>query len=141
MRHQKRTVKLGRTSQHRDAMLANMACSLIKYGRITTTLAKAKALRPLAEKMVTLGKKGDLHHRRLAMRNLKQESMVKKLFTDIAPRFKDRKGGYTRILKLGPRDSDSAFMALIEWVDFVAPVVAEPTETKESKPVPERKSE
>ncbi|MFH1067049.1 MAG: 50S ribosomal protein L17 [bacterium] len=133
MRHLKRTVKLGRTSQHRDSMLACMACSLIQHGRITTTLAKAKALRPVAEKIVTLGKKGALHHRRLAVAKLGQESAVKKLFAEIAPRFKERTGGYTRILKLGWRPSDAAAMALIEWVDYTAPVA------KTEKPAAEKK--
>lgn len=126
MRHRVKTVKLGRTSQHRDAMLANMVGSLIHHNRITTTLAKAKAVRPLAEKIVTLGKKGTLHHRRLALAKLGDRAAVKKLFAEIAPRFQERKGGYTRILKLGPRRSDAAPMALIEWVDHVA-VVAEET--------------
>ena len=117
MRHQKKTVKLGRTASHRDAMLANQVCSLIEHKRIKTTLAKAKAVRPLAEKMVTLGKRGDLHARRLAAGYLGQKDAVKKLFADIAPRAADRKGGYTRIIKLGQRLSDSAPMAYIEWVD------------------------
>ncbi|MFZ4599076.1 MAG: 50S ribosomal protein L17 [Terrimicrobiaceae bacterium] len=119
MRHRKNTVKLGRTTAHRDAMLANQVCSLIEHQRIKTTLAKAKAVRPLAEKMVTLGKRGDLHARRLAAGALGQKDAVKKLFTEIAPRAATRKGGYTRIVKLGPRASDSAPMAYIEWVDSV----------------------
>jgi large subunit ribosomal protein L17 len=109
-------------------MLANMAGSLIEHNRITTTLAKAKALRPVAEKLVTLGKKGGLHSRRVALSKLiNNEDWVKKLFGDIAPRFKERNGGYTRILKLGPRNSDAAPMALIEWVDHVveAPAAAD----------------
>ncbi|MDQ6655680.1 MAG: 50S ribosomal protein L17 [Verrucomicrobiota bacterium] len=123
MRHQKKTVKLGRTAEHRKALLANQVCSLIEHQRIKTTLAKAKAVRPLAEKMVTLGKKGSLHARRTALATLRQADHVKKLFEDIAPRTVDRKGGYTRIVKLGARKSDSAPMAFIEWVD--AAVVAE----------------
>ena len=124
MRHRAKTVKLGRKSQHRDSMLANMAGSLILHGRIKTTLSKAKALRPVAEKLLTLGKKGGLHHRRLALSKLANNNdWVKKLFAEIAPRFKDRSGGYTRILKLGPRNSDSAPMAFVEWVD-TAPAVA-----------------
>ncbi|MEP6955469.1 MAG: 50S ribosomal protein L17 [Chthoniobacterales bacterium] len=123
MRHQKKTVKLGRTAEHRKAMLANQVCSLIEHQRIKTTLAKAKAVRPLAEKMVTLGKKGSLHARRTALATLRQADHVKKLFEDIAPRTGDRKGGYTRIVKLGARKSDAAPMAFIEWVD--AAVVAE----------------
>jgi large subunit ribosomal protein L17 len=117
MRHQKKTVKLGRTASHRNALLANQVCSLIEHKRIKTTLAKAKAVRPLAEKMVTLGKRGDLHARRIAAGYLGQKDAVKKLFAEIAPRAADRKGGYTRIIKLGQRLSDSAPMAYIEWVD------------------------
>ena len=130
MRHQKKTVKLGRTAEHRKALLANQVCSLIEHQRIKTTLAKAKAVRPLAEKMVTLGKKGSLHARRTALATLRQADHVKKLFEDIAPRSADRKGGYTRIVKLGARKSDAAPMAFIEWVD--GPVVTE-------EPAPEEK--
>jgi large subunit ribosomal protein L17 len=121
MRHQKKTVKLGLTAEHRKALLANQVCSLIEHQRIKTTLAKAKAVRPLAEKMVTLGKQGSLHARRTALAVLRQKKAVKKLFDDIAPRSADRKGGYTRIIKLGARKSDSAKVAFIEWVD--APLV------------------
>ncbi len=103
MRHQKKTVKLGRSQAHRDALLANQVCSLIIHQRIRTTLAKAKATRPLAEKMVTLGKKGTLHARRTAIAYLHQVDAVKKLFEDIAPRSASRAGGYTRIVKLGAR--------------------------------------
>ena len=123
MRHQKKTVKLGRTAEHRKALLANQVCSLIEHQRIKTTLAKAKAVRPLAEKMVTLGKKGSLHARRTALAVLRQKGAVKKLFDDIAPRSATRNGGYTRIVKLGARKSDSAPVAFIEWVD--APLVVE----------------
>jgi len=123
MRHQKKTVKLGRTAEHRKALLANQVCSLIEHHRIKTTLAKAKAVRPLAEKMVTLGKQGSLHARRTALAVLRQKNAVKKLFDDIAPRSADRNGGYTRIIRLGVRKSDAAKVAFIEWVD--APVVVE----------------
>ena len=123
MRHQKKTLKLGLTAAHRKALLANLVCSLIEHQRIKTTLAKAKAVRPLAEKMVTLGKKGSLHARRTALAVLRQKGAVKKLFEDIAPRSADRNGGYTRIVKLGARKSDSAPVAFIEWVD--APQVVE----------------
>jgi len=119
MRHQKNTRKLGRTSQHRDAMLANLVASLILHKRVKTTLAKAKAARPLAEKLVTLGKTGTLHARRLAVAKIGQKDVIATLFKDIAPGFKDRKGGYTRIIKLGPRQSDSAPVAFLEWVDYV----------------------
>lgn len=117
MRHQKKTLKLGLTAAHRKAMLANQVCSLIEHQRIKTTLAKAKAVRPLAEKMVTLGKKGSLHARRTALAVLRQKGAVRKLFEDIAPRSATRNGGYTRIVKLGARKSDSAPVAFIEWVD------------------------
>ena len=127
MRHQKKTVKLGRTAEHRKALLANQVCSLIEHQRIKTTLAKAKAVRPLAEKMVTLGKNGSLHARRTALAVLRQKDAVKKLFDDIAPRSADRKGGYTRIIKLGQRKSDSAAVAFLEWVDAAEVTVEETT--------------
>ena len=135
MRHQNKTVKLGRSQAHRDALLANQVCSLIIHQRIRTTLAKAKAARPLAEKMVTLGKKGTLHARRTAAAYLHQPAAVKKLFDEIAPRSATRAGGYTRIVKLGPRKSDSAPMAVLEWVD-TAPVeaAAEPAAEEKAKP-------
>ena len=117
MRHQKKTIKLGRTAEHRKALLANQVCSLIEHQRIRTTLAKAKAVRPLAEKMVTLGKKGSIHARRTAFAVLRQKDAVKKLFDEIAPRTADRNGGYTRIVKLGQRKSDAAPVAYLEWVD------------------------
>ena len=117
MRHQKKTVRLGRTAEHRKALLANQVCALIEHQRIKTTLAKAKAVRPLAEKMVTLGKKGSIHARRNALATLRQKTAVKKLFDQVAPRSTDRNGGYTRIVRLGRRKSDSAPMAFIEWVD------------------------
>ena len=130
MRHQKKTLKLGRTAEHRKALLANQVCSLIEHQRIKTTLAKAKAVRPLAEKMVTLGKKGSLHARRTALAVLRQKGAVKKLFEDIAPRSATRNGGYTRIVKLGARKSDAAPVAFIEWVD--APLVVEEAEPEET---------
>jgi large subunit ribosomal protein L17 len=117
MRHRRNTTKLKRTASHRRSLLANMVCSLIEHGRIKTTLGKAKALRPVAEKMITLGKRGDLHARRVALAFLRQKDAVKKLFEEVAPASKDRQGGYTRITKLGVRTSDAAPMAYIEWVD------------------------
>ena len=140
MRHLKRTAKLGRTGSHRNAMLANLVCSLIKHKRITTTLAKAKAARSVAEKMVTLGKAGTLHSRRLVSARLRQsakthhigtpkqkgkvareawrlnEDVVRILFEDLVPTFKQRAGGYTRIVKLLQRQGDAAEMAILEWV-------------------------
>ncbi len=117
MRHRSKTVKLKRNASHRKALLSNLACSLIEHGRIKTTLGKAKALRPVAEKLVTLAKRDDLHSRRLAIAYLHQKDVVKKLFSEVAPASKDRQGGYCRITKLGARMSDSAPMAVIEWVD------------------------
>jgi ribosomal protein L17 len=137
MRHQNKTVKLGRSQAHRDSLLANQVCSLIIHQRIRTTLAKAKATRPLAEKMVTLGKKGTLHARRTASAYLHQDAAVKKLFEEIAPRSASRAGGYTRITKLGPRKSDSAPMAVLEWVDtgtvetVTKPAAEKPKATKQ----------
>lgn len=126
MRHGRKTVKLQRDAAHRNALLANLVRSLIEHRRVRTTLAKAKAVRPLAEKMVTLGKRGDLHARRLAVAALGDKSLVKKLFTEIAVASKNRNGGYTRITKLGQRLSDAAPMAFIEWVDAYIPKKAEP---------------
>src|SRR5277367_2336897 len=140
MRHQKNTRKLGRTSSHRDAMLANLVASLIIHKRVKTTLAKAKAARPLAEKLVTLGKNGTLHARRLAVAKIGQRDAVATLFKTIAPGFKDRKGGYTRIVKLGPRQSDSAPVAFLEWVDYVVQAEAAPAE-KAEKPVKAEKAD
>jgi large subunit ribosomal protein L17 len=121
-------------------MLANMVCSLIKHKRVTTTLAKAKAARSVAEKLVTLGKKGTIHHRRLAAARLHQEDAVKILFNEIAPAQKDRNGGYTRIVKLHQRQGDAAQLAILEWVDL--PVATEtPADTaaaEETKPAEEK---
>ena len=143
MRHRKRTAKLGRTGQHRNAMLANLVCSLIKHKRVATTLAKAKAARSVAEKILTLGKAGTIHARRLAAARLRQhartfhkskaereawrqnEDVVRILFEDLAPGFKERNGGYTRIIKLGQRQGDAAQRAILEWVDFSG-LAAEP---------------
>ena len=118
MRHRRKTVKLQRNASQRRALLTNLACSLIEHGRIRTTLAKAKALRPMAEKMVTLAKRGDLHARRQAIAFLRHKNIAKKLFEEVAPASKDRQGGYCRITKLGARMSDSAPMAYIEWTDI-----------------------
>ena len=117
MRHLKRTAKLGRTGTHRNAMLANMVCSLIIHKRVQTTLAKAKAARSVAEKMVTLGKSGTISDRRLATGRLHNADAAKILFTEIAPLFKDRRGGYTRIIQMHQRQGDAAQLAILEWVD------------------------
>ncbi len=135
MRHLKRTAKLGRTSSHRKAMFANMVCSLIMHKRITTTLAKAKAVRPVAEKMVTLGKSGTLHDRRLAAARLRQEDAVKVLFAEIAPAHKNRPGGYTRIIRLHDRQGDAAQLAILEWVDVTSDTTPAAIETA-AAPVP-----
>src|SRR5919198_6672019 len=118
MRHQRSGKKLGRDSAHRKALYANLACSLIEHGRIKTTEAKAKAVKPFAEQMITLGKRGDLHARRLALAELRSQFVVHHLFSEVAPRFADRPGGYTRIVKLGPRLGDAAEMVYLELVDY-----------------------
>lgn len=117
MRHAKSGRKLNRTASHRKAMFANMATALIKHEQIVTTLPKAKELRGVAEKLITLGKRGDLQSRRLAASRLRDEKMAKKLFDVLAPRYKERPGGYTRVLKAGFRYGDMAPMAVIELVD------------------------
>jgi large subunit ribosomal protein L17 len=117
VRHAKTHRKFNRRSDHRRSMLANLAASLIKHEQITTTLPKAKDLRPVVEKLVTLGKRGDLHARRQAIAQMRDLAMVKKLFEVIGPRYKDRDGGYTRVLKAGFRYGDSAPVAVIEFVD------------------------
>jgi large subunit ribosomal protein L17 len=157
MRHLKRTAKLGRQFEHRNAMLANLVCSLIKHKRVTTTLAKAKAARSVAEKMMTLGKSGSLHSRRLAAGRLRQhsrshfkgtpkrkgatartawrenEDVVHILFDQLAPLFKERSGGYTRIIKLSERQGDAAQRAILEWVELPVAAVPEPAKTDEKK--------
>lgn len=138
MRHQSSTIKLGRSQAHRDALIANQACSLIEHSRIKTTLAKAKAVRPFAEKLVTIARKNTLHARRTALSYLRHnEDAVKKLFEEVVPRCADRKGGYTRIIKIGHRNSDSAPMAFLEWVDLSG--AEEPAEKPADKPAKEAK--
>ena len=117
MRHGIAHRKLGRTSSHRTALFANMAASLIKHEQITTTLPKAKELRPFVEKLVTLAKRGDLHARRIAISRVRDVDQVRKLFDTIGPRYKSRLGGYTRVLKAGFRFGDNAAVAVIEFVD------------------------
>ena len=117
MRHGVAGRKLGVTDTHRFAMFRNLAHALIKHEQITTTLPKAKELRPVAEKLITLGKRGDLHARRQAIAQIRDVAMVKKLFDVLGPRYKDRKGGYTRILKAGFRHGDNAAVGVIEFVD------------------------
>lgn len=118
MRHKLAGRRLGRTTSHRVAMLRNMATSLFEHERIVTTVEKAKELRPVAEKMITLAKRGDLHARRQALSFIRSKDVVEKLFTEIKDNFADRKGGYTRILKTGVRRGDAASMAIIELVGY-----------------------
>ena len=117
MRHNNTGRRLGRKTSHREAMFRNMVTSLLNHEKITTTDAKAKEIRSVAEKMITLGKRGDLHAMRLAASYIREKSVVTKLFTSIAPRYKDRSGGYTRIIKLGIRQGDTAPISLIELVE------------------------
>jgi large subunit ribosomal protein L17 len=117
MRHAKAGRKLGRDSAHRKALYSNLTGALIEHGRIETTEAKAKAVKPFAEKMITLGKRGDLHARRQALAALRSNDVVHHLFAEVAPRFTERAGGYTRIVKLGPRLGDAADMVYLELVD------------------------
>jgi large subunit ribosomal protein L17 len=118
MRHLKKGRKLGRDAAHRKALYANLCGALIEHGRIKTTEAKAKEVRPIAEKLITLGRRGDLHARRQAIAYLRSNDVVHVLFSEVAPRFADRPGGYTRIVKIGPRQGDGAPMAYLELVDF-----------------------
>jgi large subunit ribosomal protein L17 len=118
VRHAKAGRKLGRDSAHRKALYANLACSLIEHGRIRTTEAKAKAVKPYAEKMITLGRRGDLHARRQALSELRSQEVVHKLFADVAPRMADRPGGYSRIVMLGQRQGDAAEMVYLELDDY-----------------------
>jgi large subunit ribosomal protein L17 len=155
VRHARTGKKLGRDSAHRKALYSNLAGALIEHGRIKTTVTKAKAVKPLAEQMITLGRRGDLHARRQATAVLRSRDVVHKLFAEVGPLFKDRPGGYTRIVKIGPRPGDAAEMAYLELVDeeyvarereeraTVVPVVEEPEaeEVEEEAAVPEEVSE
>jgi large subunit ribosomal protein L17 len=119
MRHRRSGRKLGRDAAHRKALYANLTSALIEHGRIRTTVAKAKEVRPIAEQMITLGRRGDLASRRRAIGYLRSHEIVHKLFAEVAPRFADRPGGYSRIVKLGPRQGDGAEMVYLEFVDHV----------------------
>jgi large subunit ribosomal protein L17 len=121
MRHRKKVAKLGRSTSHRKAMLNNLASALVQHCKIKTTDARAKELRRVVERLVTYGKKGTINHRRLAFRVLRDRNLVKLLFEHIAPQYSSRVGGYTRIIKLGFRDNDSASVSLIEFVDYKQP--------------------
>lgn len=119
MRHHRSGRKLGRDASHRKALYANLASALIEHGRIKTTAAKAKEVRPIAEQMITLGRRGGVHARRQALAYLRSQDVVHKLFSDVGPRFADRPGGYSRIVRIGPRPGDSAEMVYLELVDFL----------------------
>ena len=138
MRHRVAHRKLGRTTEHRMSLLRNLAASLISHERIRTTEVKAKELRPFVEKLVTLGKRDSLHARRRALAVLPKKATVKKLFGEIAPRFSSRQGGYTRILKLGPRQGDGALMAFIEFVDYRFKGAEAPAPSAKEEPVEEK---
>jgi large subunit ribosomal protein L17 len=135
VRHARTGKKLGRDSAHRKALYSNLAGALIEHGRIRTTVTKAKAVKPIAEQMITLGRRGDLHARRQATSFLRSRDVVHKLFAEVAPLFKDRPGGYTRIVKIGPRAGDSAEMAYLELVD--EEYVAKEREARTPEPVAE----
>jgi large subunit ribosomal protein L17 len=119
VRHHRAGKKLGRDAAHRKALYANLAGALIQHGRVQTTVTKAKAVKPFAEQMITLGKRGDLHARRQALSELRSREVVEILFADVAPRFAERPGGYSRIVRIGPRLGDAAEMAYLELVDYV----------------------
>jgi large subunit ribosomal protein L17 len=127
MRHRRAGTKLGRDSAHRKALYANLTGALITHGRIETTVTKAKAVRPIAERMITLARRGDIHARRQATAFLRSQDVVHKLFSEVGPRFAGREGGYTRVVKLGSRLGDAAEMAYLELVDFA------PREREEEK--------
>lgn len=135
MRHRVDTFKVGRSSAHRRSMLANMVSSLFEHGSIQTTVVKAKAARSFAERLITIGKKGDLHRRRLAVSKLRDKGAVKKLFDEIAPGYEGRNGGYTRILKLGKRRGDTAEMCILQLVEVAA---VEEAPKKEAKAAPKK---
>jgi large subunit ribosomal protein L17 len=119
VRHRRSGRKLGRDASHRKALYANLASALIEHGRIKTTAAKAKEVRPIAEQMITLGRRGGVHARRQALAYLRSQDVVHKLFSDVGPRFADRQGGYSRIVRIGPRPGDAAEMVYLELVDFL----------------------
>ena len=134
MRHHKAGKKLGRDSAHRKALYANLAGALIEYGRIRTTEAKAKAVKPIAEQMITLGRRGGVHNYRQALAFLRSQNVVHTLFNEVGPRFADRDGGYSRIVKLGPRAGDAADMVYLELVDYVPPRTVEAPARREREP-------
>ena len=130
MRHGRKIAKLGRTASHRKAMLSNMMTSLFAHERITTTQTRAKELKRTAERVITFAKQGDLHARRRVLRVIEDKQVVAKLFDELGPRYKSRNGGYTRVVKLGPRRGDGAFMSIVELVDRPGEGVADSVEEK-----------
>jgi large subunit ribosomal protein L17 len=126
VRHRRSGRKLGRDASHRKALYANLTSALIEHGRIRTTAAKAKEVRPVAEQMITLGRRGGVPARRQALKYLRSQDVVHKLFSDVGPRFADRQGGYSRIVRIGPRQGDAAEMVYLELVDYVPPEVSAP---------------
>jgi large subunit ribosomal protein L17 len=140
MRHRRSGRKLGRDASHRKALYANLTSALIEHGRIRTTAAKAKEVRPVAEQMITLGRRGGVPARRQALKFLRSQDVVHKLFSDVGPRFADRDGGYSRIVRIGPRLGDAAEMVYLELVDYVPPEVSAPRprrREREAEPEPE----
>jgi large subunit ribosomal protein L17 len=137
VRHRRSGRKLGRDASHRKALYANLASALIEHGRIKTTAAKAKEVKPIAEQMITLGKRGGVHNRRQALAFLRSQDVVHTLFSDVGPRFADRPGGYTRIIRIGPRPGDAAEMVYLELVDFLpeAPAERPARRAREEEPV------
>ena len=139
MRHHRSGRKLGRDASHRKALYGNLAGAVIEHGRIKTTLAKAKEVRPIAEQLITLGRRGDVAARRQALKLLRSQDVVHKLFSEVGPRFADRDGGYSRIVRIGPRLGDAAEMAYLELVDFTpeAPAPRRRRQPEEAEQEPE----
>ena len=137
MRHRRSGRKLGRDASHRKALYANLASALIEHGRIKTTAAKAKEVRPIAEQMITLARRGGVPARRQALAYLRSQDVVHKLFSEIGPRFADRPGGYSRIVRIGPRQGDAAEMVYLELVDYTPEAPAAPRARPTAEPAPE----
>jgi large subunit ribosomal protein L17 len=137
VRHRRAGRKLGRDASHRKALYANLASALIEHGRIKTTAAKAKEVKPIAEQMITLGRRGGVHARRQALAYLRSQEVVHKLFSDVGPRFADRNGGYSRIVRIGPRQGDAAEMVYLELVDFMPEATIEPRRRARREEEPE----
>jgi len=138
VRHRRSGRKLGRDASHRKALYSNLAGALFEHGRIKTTAAKAKEVKPIAEQMITLARRGGVHARRQALAYLRSQDVVHKLFSDVGPRFADRSGGYCRIIRIGPRQGDAAEMVYLELVDFVpeATFAPPPRAQREEEPEP-----